>query len=113
MLWQRSAIGLSHIPERASTAPNQRLQATTTDPFGSLGVPHKIKGVRNEWHLLNLRRMTIFADVLSGDRTWFGEQRVGFWPSLDGPGLETSRPVAYPLLSDQNHQAIYRCVFSR
>lgn len=50
--------------------------------------------------------MAIFADVRSGDRTWFGEQRVGFWPSLDGPGLETSGPVADPLLRDEQQQAL-------
>ena len=50
--------------------------------------------------------MAIFADVLSGDRAWFGEQRVGFWSSLDGPGFDAAGPVAYPLLSDQDKQAI-------
>ena len=68
------------------------------------------KGIRPEWHLLKLRGVAMFADVRSGDRTWFGEQRVGFWPSLDGPGLETSGPVADPLVRDQAPQAFPRRV---
>ncbi len=63
-----------------------------------------------EWHLLKLLGVTIFADVLSGDRAWFGEQRVGFWPSLDGSGFDAAGPVAYPLLSDQDKQTIPRFV---
>ena len=63
-----------------------------------------------EWHLLKLFGMAIFADVLAGDRTGFGEQRVGFWSSLDGSGFDAARPIAYPLLSDQDNQAIFRLV---
>ena len=50
--------------------------------------------------------MAIFADVLSSDRAWFGEQRVGFGASLDGPRLDAAGPVAHPRLSDQDTQAI-------
>ena len=50
--------------------------------------------------------MAIFSGVLSGDRAWVGEQRVGFWSSLDGPGFDAAGPVVYPLLSEQDKQAI-------
>ena len=54
--------------------------------------------------------MAIFSGVLSGNRTWFGEQRVGFWSSFDGRGFDAAGPVAYPLLSDQDKQTIPRFV---
>jgi hypothetical protein len=45
--------------------------------------------------------MAIVAGVLSGDRAWFCEQRVRFWLLFD-----TARPVAYPLLSEQDKQTL-------
>lgn len=33
------------------------------------------KGVGSEWHLLKLLGVAIFADGLSGVRTWFGGDR--------------------------------------
>jgi hypothetical protein len=59
-------------------------------------------GVRFEWHLLKLFGVTIFANVRACMRTWLGEQRVGFWSSLDGPGLDASRAIADTLLRDQH-----------
>ena len=50
--------------------------------------------------------MAIFADFLSGNGAWFGEQRVGFWSSFDGPGFDATGPVADLLLSDQDKQAM-------
>ena len=49
-----------------------------------------INRVRPEWHLLNLLGVAIVADVRAGDRAWCGEQRVGFWSSLDGSGLDAT-----------------------
>ena len=68
------------------------------------------KGDRLEWHLLKLRGMAIFAGVLSGDRAWFGEERVGFWSTLDGPGFNAAGPIADPLLSDQGQQTTLHLV---
>lgn len=64
------------------------------------------KDTRYEWHLLKLLGMAIFADVLSGDRTGFDEERVRFRPSFDGPGFNTADPVADALLSNQDQQAM-------
>jgi hypothetical protein len=36
-------------------------------------VQRSIKGVSDEWHLLNLLGMTMFSDVRSGYLAWFGE----------------------------------------
>ena len=66
------------------------------------------KGSRHEWHLLNLRRMTIGADVLSGNRTGFDEERVGLGAPLERSGFDTAGPVADPLLSNQNQQRLPR-----
>jgi len=66
--------------------------------------------IRPEWHLLKLRGMAIFAGVLSGDRAWFGEERVGFWSTLDGPGFNAAGPIADPLLSDQGQQTTLHLV---
>jgi hypothetical protein len=61
-----------------------------------------IKVIRPEWHLLKLLGVAIFPDFLSGNRTGFDEERIGFWASLDGPGLKASGPIAHLPLRDQD-----------
>ena len=60
------------------------------------------KGVGYEWHLLKLLGVAIFPDFLSGNRTGFDEERIGFWASLDDPGLKASGPIAHLPLRDQD-----------
>jgi hypothetical protein len=70
-----------------------------TESFTSLC---PLKGIRPEWHLLKLLGVAIFPDFLSGNRTGFDEERIGFWASLDGPGLKASGPIAHLPLRDQD-----------
>ena len=58
-------------------------------------------GVRVEWHLLKLFRVTMFSDVLSHDRTRFAEQRIGFGSSFDGTWLDTTWTITDVLLGDE------------
>ena len=64
------------------------------------------KGVRNEWHLLNLPWMPMPADFLPCKRPRFREQRIGFRSSLDGAGLDASGAVTHALFGDQYEQTV-------
>lgn len=50
--------------------------------------------------------MAIVPDLLSGNRTGFDEERIGFWSSLNGLWFNTASPVAYALLRDQDQQVM-------
>jgi hypothetical protein len=54
--------------------------------------------------------MAIVPDILSGDRTGFDEERIGFGSSLNGSGFNTASPVAHALLRDQDQQAMWQLI---
>jgi len=87
-----------------------RCVGTRSDAVRHKDKYHKYKDSRPEWHLLKLCGMAIFADILPGERAWFGEQGVGFGASLDGPGFDTIGAVTDPLLCNEGQQAILRRV---
>ena len=46
----------------------------------------------------------MFSDFRSDDLARLSKQRVGFWSSLEGCGLDAIRTIAHPLLCDEFKQ---------
>lgn len=57
-----------------------------------------INGVRLEWHLLKLLRVTKFSYIFPRLGPWDGEQRVGFWSPFYGSRLDSPRAIPNTLL---------------